>query len=836
MKCPLDAKKPRKEQRALPLEQCLAKTFNGGVGETILRHSCIAWRAAMEIMAMYKHGLFPEHAEVLSYLHDIGKISPCQQARLYNGAGIDITGMPELADAELSVWDSSGGHAAAGAGAILAMWPDDMPLEQAEACAGVVGGHHGRRTKPMHIGLSGGQAWQEKRLQLVANAPCQLAWPDIRTLAQFQICSGLVSTADWIASGAPFEDPSKEWTPERVRHAVRAFGFALPELHAGLSFADACGFAPNAVQRSFVKEARTPGIYIAEAGMGQGKTEAALYAAYGLMAAGLARGMYFALPTRLTSNKIHARLQKFLNRICRSHAEAKLIHAGAWLEHMLARQTKEGAAAGACWHDAKRLLMAPFGVGTIDQLLMAVINVRHAGMRNLGIAGKVVILDEVHSYDVYTGSLLCVLVQRLRELGCTVLILSATLTAERRAKLLSLAEGDTSACPAAYPLVSALPEGQEQPSFVDPTPPAPASCLLKHVASTDSAMNEAIRRAMRGEHVLWIENTVGEAQAVFSKLSSLPQAQGIPVGLLHSRFTAQDRSHNEDYWTSLYAPKRKKSAEGFQGMLLVGTQVLEQSLDLDADFLVTRFCPSDMLFQRLGRLWRNAETERPEGASREAWLLHPSLEAAQADPEGAFGVSGRVYAPYVLLRSLEVWADRTSVCLPTDIRGVMEATYAHRDEVPGSPAERVWQAMHSRDVAMQNLAWHAQSKLSPEMQDDGNALTRLSERHVVPVLIVLRLDKEAQLVVLADGTHVTLGTEQKAGWQKRRSEEAAKLALSCVSVPAWQAPKGAAPSWLTPWLSQGTVCAVLKQNERLAKLDGAVLPRASYSSTVGWAT
>ena len=139
---------------------------------------------------------------------------------------------------------------------------------------------------------------------------------------------------------------------------------------------------------------------------------------------------------------------------------------------------------------------------------------------------------------------------------------------------------------------------------------------------------------------------------------------GVETGLLHSRFTPSDRERNERRWTELYG--KRSEERSLCGRILVGTQVLEQSLDIDADFLVTRLCPSDMLFQRMGRLWRHEQTPRPRGAKREAWTLAPSLHEALSSPASAFGVSGVIYAPYVLARTLKCGAAERAFCsLPT---------------------------------------------------------------------------------------------------------------------------------------------------------------------------
>ena len=177
------------------------------------------------------------------------------------------------------------------------------------------------------------------------------------------------------------------------------------------------------------------------------------------------------------------------------------------------------------------------------------------------------------------------------------------------------------------------------------------------------AIEEALRRAEEGQQVLWIENTVKEAQDIYKKLAGRASGIGVAYGLLHSRFSKTDRAVNEKIWVKYFGKDGVKTRTQ-QGRILVGTQVLEQSLDIDADFLITRFAPTDMLLQRLGRLWRHEETVRLPTARREAWILAPDLSAAVLSPEQTFGSTAKVYAPYVLCRSLAVWQrDSTQIKL-----------------------------------------------------------------------------------------------------------------------------------------------------------------------------
>ena len=386
--------------------------------------------------------------------------------------------------------------------------------------------------------------------------------------------------------------------------------------------------------------------------MGIGKTEAALYAAYKVMSNQQATGIYFALPTQLTSDKIHERVNNFLNKILTlesPHQKSLLLHGNAWLKKELG---KEGRPKSAWFDNKKRGIIAPFAVGTIDQALMAVMNVKHGFVKAFGLAGKVVILDEVHSYDAYTGTILDELVAKLRKLHCTVIILTATLTTEWRKALI--------ACNSVkkeneHPLISAFPnEGELEELAITATESLTISIQL--CSQDKDAIEEALERAEAGQQVLWVENTVVEAQEKYRKLATRASGMAIECGLLHSRFLKYDREINENKWVDLYG-KGNPEARQKIGRILVGTQVLEQSLDIDADFLISRFAPTDMLLQRLGRLWRHKNSYRPPNAQCEAWLLAPKLKPAIEDAKAEFGKTANVYDAYVLCRSLEVWHD-----------------------------------------------------------------------------------------------------------------------------------------------------------------------------------
>lgn len=824
-------------EASLPLERCLAKTWGFPerrlAGRTVEEHCRIAGAVAAELHARFEAilpGLLPGGAALPALLHDVGKICPPFQLRLYEAVdGPDIRRrMPELAKADTVLERRIGGHAAVSRACLTG-------LGAPGALARIVGAHHGR---PVQIiaedaAIAGGAAWREIRRELCSRLlGGQPAWPRFEGLWERVVC-GLTVTADWIASGPLFDAPGEDWGP-LVERAVDEAGFCWPGIRPGLSFKDIFSFSPRPAQRALYDAITGPGVFILEAPMGLGKTEAALYAAYRLLEQGKSSGIYFALPTQLTSNRIHQRVDAFLSRILEDRQGALLLHGMAWLERFRQQRMGQDAAPNRSWFaQGRRGILAPFAVGTIDQALFSAMNVRHGALRTFGLAGKTVILDEVHSYDVYTGTILDALVAQLRAISCTVIILSATLTARRRAALLGRDTAST-----AYPLISAAPAGGGT-RWIACDAGDPVDVFVTH-ATDDEALEAALERAEQGERILWIENTVAEAQERFrllaARASSMP---GLSVGLLHSRFTPTDRARNEECWTAFFHPQAK--GRGQQGGIVVGTQVVEQSLDLDADFLITRFCPTDMLLQRLGRLWRHGgQVQRPASARHAVCLLHPSLEEATVSPRQAFGASGHVYAPYVLFRSLEQWHDKVSLQLPGEIRPLLEATYVGREEKEPAVAGAWRDLCRVREqLQRQALLTQADTVMTGE---DNEARTRWQEQEDVSVMLYRHWDAGSRRLVLADGSEVVLtlpqdgsGREERLACWRKRQEVAVALAGNTIRVTASRAPERDAPAWLTPWMQKGVRAAWLAEDGSVLLEDGVPPAHpARYDARLGY--
>jgi len=711
-----------------------------------------------------------------------------------------------------------------------------------------VGAHHGR-PKGKTVRLNNGNhleamtTWAEAhRLQLLADlqsafGPLPATQPN-SNLAALWLLAGLITVADWIGSNETWFSPSEGLPLEAARsqalETLRDIGWPGGKLRQ-TSFAAAFGtggtaFKPNKVQEAVVSASLQPGVIVVEGPMGCGKTEAALFAAQQLIAAGHQQGIYFALPTQVTSNRIHRRIERFLRNTLADGAPLRLAHGNAWLEADFIQNLKPSFSrweekdqdhpddhvreARSWFASAKQALLAPYGVGTIDQALQAVVAVKHFFVRRFALAGKVVILDEIHSYDIYTGTLITALIRELVNLRCTVIILSATLTAERRRELLSAAGIEETATPSDYPLITSGTPGNSAPPAVAPEWPDRQPIALRPAVIPEvEVVEELVRRAEAGQHVLWIRNTVIEAQDSFRAVAEAGREYTVRVGLLHSRFPFHRRAELEDDWLELLGKNRPANGPG---SILIATQVVEQSVDIDLDFIVSDLAPTDMLLQRVGRLWRHEQPHRQTTAP-EFWVRLPDLPATD-DTRAltkALGRSARVYAPYVLLRTMEVWRAKTELRLPADIRPLLEATYAE----PTANEPEVWRELHTQlETAKRQLAANAEAATrvlgNPMLDDKEEILTRRKGAPTKSVVLLRSLTTGAHGTVLAvalDGTRAEISEHE---W---RRASAKFLHQWTVRAPRWMVPANAPrPLWLAFHGPSGATVAAVCDDGRCA--------------------
>jgi CRISPR-associated endonuclease/helicase Cas3 len=770
--------------------------------------------ALLSLLPRQLRNLLPQGAATLASLHDIGKVSPGFQKKC----------PAWLIRHPLSHGVHEEDHAKVSQFTVREM----LGASHLHQWAAIVGAHHGRLK-----GRLSKEPWEEERRRLAKGLIGQFGpLPDQPAEeAVLWFTAGLITVADWIGSDEFHFLQEAKWDIAKRRRcadaALQSKGWKRISLGKSLSFPELFpALTANSLQAATVKVVSRPGLYLVEGPMGYGKTEAALAAAYRIIDKGMARGLYFGLPTRVTSNRIHERVQPFVDRICKQPEPVRLAHSASWLMdttpplRLRAASPDSDAAdhvrVGRSWFASpKRALLAPFGVGTIDQSLLGIVAAKHFFVRQFGLAGKVVILDEVHTYDLYTSTLIDALVKRLRELQCTVIILSATLTEKRRRELLGVSKDQPVS--AAYPLVSGV-----APALIEQlcTPPPPKSILVRAVSGTVS-VEDVIARAQRGVCVLWIRNTVDEAQDTYRALQSANFQGGRPVALLHSRFPFFRREELETDWMNRLG---QKSTNRPTGCVLVSTQVAEQSVDIDADLLITDLAPTDMLLQRIGRLWRHERRSRP-CPQPEVWIQTPSLDDDQLSTatakklRQALGKSAHVYAPYVLLRSLQQWRKRTTLMLPVEIRPILESTYA--DHSANEPP--AWKKLREHlEKQKEKMARQALSTITiwnnPALPDEEGIQTRYSTYPMAGLLLAREVTREdAQTVRL----HLLNGEIVMASDRGWNFDAAKAIHRNLTPVPRWalSAVLPNPPHWLSNHVDQPTTFGVVQADGRILNMD-----------------
>lgn len=661
---------------------------------------------------------------------------------------------------------------------VLTRWLGDRygivgPVAQALAIP--VGAHHGTPPNAKDLNDLRGSQWTGER-----ERPWHLAQSEIldgmarRTragerlqawsqrppspTAQAMLCAAVV-VADWLASDiVRFPYVKRTSMDERIQDADLGSDLLGPWLPRATDesaeetfarrFPQLARHGLRPVQRAvhdIVKQIDVPALIVLEAPMGVGKTEAALMAAEQLAAKFGCGGVFIGLPTMATSNAMFSRVLDWTRRlesdvpasIFLAHGKARLneeydvvTRASTRVHGLNAAEGDAGSetAVVTSWLQGRRKgVLANMVIGTIDQALFGALKSRHLPLRHLALAGKVVIIDEVHAADAYMRRYLVRVLEWLAAYGTPVVLMSATLPpAQRRELVDAYARGrgiePTTLPPAeGYPVVTIQGNEAERHTVAWTGPTTPL-----HVKLLDEDEGELVRRLVAGGAcVAIIRNTVARAQEAYLELASA--VGDSRVRLLHSRFVADDREAREQEVRQLLGPPGEGVARP-AGMVVVGTQVLEQSLDIDADVMITDIAPIDLLLQRAGRLHRHQrgkdQAGRPEGV-RIAQLLVTGLAIEDGGPPIFDAGASAVYGDSLLLRSTAVLTphlDGIPVDLPQDIPRLVTAGYE-----PSLAAPTGW-----------TLAWAAAEKKAAdavESQRSRAGVFRIAEPGSRPTLV-----------------------------------------------------------------------------------------------------
>ncbi len=642
--------------------------------------------------------------------------------------------------------------------------------------------------------------------------------------------SGFTVQADWIGSNSDWFPAysadikiSTYWrnTLERAQKAIAKAG-----LHHATPTTDAKVLQPEKTLRPMQKAVldicidEGPTMVLIEDATGSGKTEAALMLASRMMALDKGSGIFFALPTMATSNAMLDRLEKIVPKLFEGRPSLALTH-GQSKQNTLFRKLigKDGSDPNepvTCgqWlaDDRRRVLLADVGVGTIDQALMAVLPTRFNALRLWALSKSILIVDEAHGYDPYMEQELCQLLQFQAMLGGSVILMTATLPKKMRDKY-SVAfqkgldvEFSKQITNDAYPLLTSV--GQQITEYK----PAPAAEVCRSVKilriDSESAVEILYESAARGATCVWVRNAIDDAISAVQQLRNA----GVQSELLHSRFTVADRVSKE---TSIqekigYFGQRPK------GYVLVATQVVEASLDLDFDVMISDLAPIGALIQRTGRLWRHMDvrpaTVRPV-KKPELYVVSPNPAHVKDKhwlskmlPSGAW-----VYPLDQQWRTIKVLLETGEICTPGGLHNLIEAV--HGEDLIDVPealrtveSETFGQHMAERQQAQSMLLRPCSySESAQKVFEEEKLQTRLGEPQ-----ITLRLARESQdgLVPLAENWILSEVKVSAKRYSKLDGIDQSDPDIAVVrnKLPKWQR-RGI---YIAPVKPSGEICSGLR--------------------------
>lgn len=744
-------------------------------------------------------GMGWEHARpwllLIIACHDLGKACPgfqCKWSRLLMLAALSV---PKSPDTKIN-------HAYVSQIALAETlqemgWPYDLT----DLVADAVGCHHGARASHAELyNLSGNRRalgiddWRQARRHLVEMAmavfnPTQI--PVIQTLdgPDFMLLSGLTSFADWIGSNEawfPFGtindcEGLSNWYLKRgiqAKMALDAIGWQqrTPLVSEKKTFEEMFNFNPRPLQQAVVDVLagmEAPSILLLEAPMGEGKTEAAFFAHAEMQRRFGHRGLYIALPTKATGNAMFQRTLDFLHFQGGDRClDIQLLHGATLLNETFQNLRISGIhdqesggeiRAGEWFTNKKRALLSEYGVGTVDQAILPILPVRHNFVRLWGLANRVVVFDEIHAYDAYTGTLLVHLLRWLLALGSSIVLLSATLSPSIRCTLAGIVDAVLPSEEPPYPRLSVFHHtGIIQRHFAA-DPARRKTIQLQGITADLPSLRAALNEHLAGSGLgLALVNTVQRAQDLYrlfpdgeplvfnnSKVGKR-LLDGTEVYLFHARFPAFHRQVREDQVLGCFGEKSERDKR----RILIATQVAEQSLDLDFDLIVTDLAPIDLILQRAGRLWRHTRETRPV---LQPLLIVAGLVGNDPPPFGKPLWWGSVYREDVLIRTWCLLRHRQEIILPDEIDTLVQVVYEEQVDIPASLQERLYNAMinsegdeiarrgeaHKAIIGLpDDASWNDPSRFVLYDEDEPGvhrvllARTRLGEESVIAIPIL----------------------------------------------------------------------------------------------------
>ena len=579
------------------------------------------------------------------------------------------------------------------------------------------------------------------------------------------LVAGMVVFCDWLGSnpdhfayhnqpiepGEYFESIAKK----SARQALEREGLIPPPVAPVQNLAKLFpGFTsptPLQAEAEQWEPTESPQLVIIEDATGAGKTEAALLMVNRLMAKEAGQGFFFALPTMATSNAMYSRMAHVYGRLFQETTESKaslvLAHGSGRLQTKFLRQKNrsnknplEQDAFCAAWlaDNRKKALLAQVGIGTIDQALMGVLALRHQCLRLLGLSRNLLLVDEVHAYDSYMHGLLCNLLKYQAAFGGSAILLSASLPQKTRQELVDAFNRGLKNPPIQlkedhYPLLTWSAQGKVREIKTPAWKRNQRKVRVDFVSDKEQVLERILSAAEQGHCVCWIRNTVADAFDAWKTLKDKIPSENLH--LFHARFPLGDRLAREEKIQNLFG--KNSTQEQRAGQVLVSTQVIEQSLDVDFDVLISDLGPIDLIIQRAGRLQRHPRPYRtlepvliihaPEFTEEpgEDWYKKPFPKAAFVYPDHA--------RLWLTARGLK---QKGFIQVPEGVRELMEGVYGPEveEQIPCGLQASFYEA-EGKSLSHQSVAYFNQLNLEEgyaaqgdKWLDDQNAPTRLGEK------------------------------------------------------------------------------------------------------------
>lgn len=724
---------------------------------------------------------------LVAALHDLGKFArafQCKVPALWHEGGPIPPAHTHAQDGWL-LWNGARGQDnGLSRDAAARIWPDGLralnPILRASL------GHHGRplSSQPVDVDLALAYGPGEvvartcaaDLIALLLPQPLNAKPPKLQAVEKATFfLSGFVTLADWVGSNRTwfkFCDPIYPLTDywrrakDQADRAVAETGLVEVATAPQKTFEQLTNIAaptPMQTWAETVPLSDGPTLFMIEDVTGAGKTEAAQMLVHRLMAAGSASGAYWAMPTAATANAMFARQEMLIRglfakgarpRLTLAHGQASLSDA---FQKLMQDPTSEPytdedeSAVASCTaylaHDKRVSLLADVGAGTVDQALLGALPAKFNTLRLFGLAGKVLVFDEAHAYDAYVQAETEGLLRFQAALGGCAIILSATLPQKMRGDYVRAwqrglgRQNDlwTDKIPpknVPYPLATVATQTVSQTAL------AACICSRRTVAvhpihDRDAAAEKIVAAAAAGSACAWIRNTVDDVLEAAQML----RERGLNPMVFHARFAQCDRQKREAEAMRVFG---KDGGDLRAGRVLVASQVVEQSLDLDFDFMVSDLAPVDLLIQRAGRLHRH-NRPRPAGAACALFVLSPdAVGEPQTDwIKGFLPGTAAVYRnANVLWRTACALAEKGAIVTPEGLRDLVEFVYDKDAPVPEAlerpTAEAEGEAKARRSIGQQGVltpndgyiavdAWQDERKL-PTRLIDGQVTVRLGRR------------------------------------------------------------------------------------------------------------